>query len=76
MLEPKKSHDPNQNIRRVETKLLETVGRKNNKQVVFDKNSDKPMDIRKVQAALGEIDKNYGYDIVNKSVSNSEVCQK
>jgi len=34
------------------------------------------MDIRKVQAALGEIDKNYGYEMVNKSESNSEVCQK
>ena len=67
----------NSNIRRQETKLLETVGRKKGKEVMFDnKTNDKPMDIRKVQAQLGEIDKNYGFDIVNKSISNAVVCQK
>ena len=70
------SRSQNAGIVRGETKLLETVGRQKNKQVIFDKSSDKPMDIRKVQAALGEIDKNYGFDIVNKSISNTEVCQK
>ena len=44
--------------------------------VNFDPRSDKPMDIKKIQAQLGDIDKNYGFELVNKSVSNAVVCQK
>lgn len=44
--------------------------------VKFDARIDKPMDTKKIQAQLGDIDKNYGFDLVNKSVSNAVVCQK
>ena len=70
----------NANIKmRRETKFQETFDRhgRTPKEVMFNNKSNDPaVDIKKVQAALGEIDKNYGFELVNKSISNTEVCNK
>ena len=73
------AHDPNGNIqiRRKDFKLgqIGSSSLQNNRPVVnVEGSGEKPLDLKKIQAQLGEIEKNFGQELVTKSESNGVVC--
>ena len=45
-------------------------------QTTAEGTGEKPIDLKKIQAQLGEIEKNFGQELVVKSESNAVVCKK